>query len=74
MHGDAAARLLPELGVEQLEPVVHDLCGGRRSVIKRPILERLGGRREGNGEEGGEMRRYGSDLQVERKRKKKRKY
>lgn len=38
VHGDAAAWLLSELGVEQLEPVVHDLVGGRSSVIEGPIL------------------------------------
>lgn len=43
VHGDAAARFLSELGVEQLEPVVHDLGGGRSSIIKGPILEREAG-------------------------------
>lgn len=46
MHGDAAARLLSELGVEQLEPVFHDLGWGRSSVIEGPILARERRRRK----------------------------
>jgi len=40
-----ATRLLPELQLQQVQPIVHDLVGGRSSVIERPILEEKG---EGN--------------------------
>lgn len=46
MHGDAAARLLSELGVEQLEPVFHDLGWGWSPVIEGPILARERRRRK----------------------------
>lgn len=38
MHGDAAARFLSELGVEQLEPVVNNLSGRGAAIIERPVL------------------------------------
>lgn len=38
MHGDAAARFLSELGVEQLEPIVNNLSGRRAAIIERPVL------------------------------------
>lgn len=38
MHGDAAARFLSELGVEQLEPVVNDLSWRGAAVVERPVL------------------------------------
>lgn len=38
VHGDAAARFLSELGVEQLEPVVNDLSGRGAAVVERPVL------------------------------------
>lgn len=40
MHSNAATRFLSKLGVEQLEPVVHNLTGRRGTIIKRPVLER----------------------------------
>lgn len=39
VHGDAAAGLLSELGVEQLEPVVHNLGWRRGAVVEGPVLE-----------------------------------
>lgn len=39
VDSDAAARLLPELQLQQVQPILHDLVGGRSSIIKRPILE-----------------------------------
>lgn len=41
MHGNAAAGFLSKFGVEQLEPVVHDLGWGRGAVVKGPVLERV---------------------------------
>lgn len=38
MHGDAAARFLSELGVEQLEPVVNNLSGRGAAIVERPVL------------------------------------
>lgn len=38
MHGDAAARFLSELGVEQLEPVVNNLSGRGGAIVERPVL------------------------------------
>lgn len=38
VHGHAAAGVFAELGLEQVEPVFHDLAGRRRSVIERPVL------------------------------------
>lgn len=38
MHSHAAAGFLSELGVEQLQPVVHDLGGRRAAVVERPVL------------------------------------
>lgn len=46
MHSDAAARLLSKLGVEQLEPVVHDLGWRRGTIIEWPVLEEKKKRRE----------------------------
>lgn len=40
VHTDAAAGFLSELGVEQLEPVVHDLGGRRGAIIEGPVLEK----------------------------------
>lgn len=37
VHGHAAAGVFAELGLEQVEPVFHDLAGRRRSVIERPV-------------------------------------
>lgn len=37
VHSDAAARLLSELGVEQLEPIIHDLGGRRGAIIEGPV-------------------------------------
>lgn len=39
VYGDAAAGLLSKFGVEQLEPVIHDLGGRRGTIIKRPVLK-----------------------------------
>lgn len=39
MHSDAAAGFLSKLGVEQLEPVVHNLGGRRGTVVEWPVLE-----------------------------------
>lgn len=39
VHSDAAARFLSKLGVEQLEPVVHNLGGRRGTIIEGPVLE-----------------------------------
>lgn len=39
MDGHAAAGLFLELQLQQVQPIVHYLVGGRGSVIKRPILE-----------------------------------
>lgn len=39
MHSNAATRFLSELGVEQLEPLVHNLIGRRGTIIKGPVLE-----------------------------------
>lgn len=38
MHGDAAARFLSELVIEQLEPVVNDLSGRGAAIVERPVL------------------------------------
>lgn len=38
VHGHAAARVLAELGLQQVEPIFHDLAGRRCSIIKWPIL------------------------------------
>lgn len=48
VHGHAAAGVFAELGLEQVEPVFHDLAGRRRSVIERPVLRERGkdGKRE----------------------------
>lgn len=37
VDSDAAAGLLPELQLQQVQPIIHDLVGGRSSIIKRPI-------------------------------------
>lgn len=39
MHSNAATRFLSELGVEQLEPLIHNLIGRRGTIIKGPVLE-----------------------------------
>lgn len=43
VDSDAAAGLLPELQLQQVQPIVHDLVGGRSSIVKRPILEKKRG-------------------------------
>lgn len=37
VHSDAAAGLLPELQLQQVQPIIHDLVGGRSSIVKWPI-------------------------------------
>lgn len=37
VDSDAAAGLLPELQLQQVQPIIHDLVGGRSSVVKWPI-------------------------------------
>lgn len=39
VDSDAAARLLSELQLQQVQPIIHNLVGGRSAIIKRPILE-----------------------------------
>lgn len=39
VHGHAAAGVLAELGLQQVEPIFHNLAGRRRSIIKWPILQ-----------------------------------
>lgn len=47
VDGHAAAGLFLELQLQQVQPIVHYLVGGRGSVIKRPILEEMGKEEEG---------------------------
>lgn len=47
VDSDAAAGLLPKLQLQQVQPIIHDLVGGRSSIVKRPILEKKMGK-EGN--------------------------
>jgi len=37
VDSDAAAGLLPELQLQQVQPIVNDLVGGRSAVVERPI-------------------------------------
>lgn len=37
VDSDAAAGLLPKLQLQQVQPIIHDLVGGRSSIVKRPI-------------------------------------
>lgn len=39
VHSHAAAGVLAELGLQQVEPIFHNLAGRRRSIIKWPILQ-----------------------------------
>lgn len=39
VDSDAAARLLPELQLQQVQPIIHYLVGGRGSIVKRPIQD-----------------------------------
>lgn len=43
MNRHAAAGVLAKLGLQQVEPVIHDLAGGRSAVIKGPVLEKARG-------------------------------
>lgn len=47
VDGHAAAGLFLELKLQQVQPIIHYLVGGRGSVIKRPILEETGKEEEG---------------------------
>lgn len=40
MHSNAAAGLLPELQLQQVQPIIHDLIGGRSSIVEWPILQK----------------------------------
>lgn len=40
VHSNAAAGFLSKLGVEQLEPVIHNLGWRRGAIIKGPVLQR----------------------------------
>lgn len=37
VDSNAAARLLSELQFQQVQPIIHNLVGGRSTIIKRPI-------------------------------------
>lgn len=39
VHGHAATGVLAELGLQQVEPIFHNLAGRRCSIIKWPILQ-----------------------------------
>lgn len=39
VHGHTATGVLAELGLQQVEPIFHNLAGRRCSIIKWPILQ-----------------------------------
>lgn len=39
VHGHAATGVLTELGLQQVQPIFHNLAGRRCSIIKWPILQ-----------------------------------
>lgn len=46
VDSDAAAGLLPELQLQQVQPIIHNLVGGRSTIVEGPILQKKRGKRE----------------------------